>query len=98
MRFAAPITAIFLSTTTVFAAQPREVNFRMEWIPSGMYAPFYLAVNSGEFEKNGLQVNMLSGNGGLAAIDEVTAGHADMGMASCGGLAIAIERAGPWYL
>ena len=74
------------------AAPLREINFRMEWIPSGMYAPFYLAVNSGDFTKVGLKVNMLSGNGGFAAIDEVTAGHADMGMASCGGLAIAISK------
>jgi NitT/TauT family transport system substrate-binding protein len=38
---------------------------------------------------------MRDGNGSLAAINEVTADHADLGMASCGALATAISKGQP---
>ncbi|MFP5496354.1 MAG: ABC transporter substrate-binding protein [Gammaproteobacteria bacterium] len=80
------------SSAQASAAGEKEVKFRMEWIPSGMYAPFYLAQSKGFYQAQGIDMKMLNGNGSLAAIDEVNAGHADMGMASCGVLATAISK------
>jgi len=77
------------------AAQPRAVRFRMEWVPSGMYAPFFLAVSEGYYSQNGLSVDMLNGNGSLSAIEDVTSGQSDLGLASCGALAIAISKGRP---
>jgi NitT/TauT family transport system substrate-binding protein len=87
--------ALFTVVQAVQAADQKDVKFRMEWIPSGMYAPFYLASDAGYYAEQGLHVDMLNGNGSLAAIDEVNAGHADFGMASCGVLATAISKGRP---
>lgn len=85
----------FLESSPTLAGDLKEVKFRMEWIPSGMYAPMYEAQSSGIFREQGLTVDMLAGSGGLAAVADVAAGHSDLGMASCGTLAIAIGNGRP---
>lgn len=86
---------LFSASQDSFAADPSQVRFRMEWIPSGMYAPLFLAVDAGFDREQGIKIEMLNGNGSLAAIDEVTGGHADLGMSSCGALATAISKGRP---
>ncbi|NYT43886.1 ABC transporter substrate-binding protein [Alcaligenaceae bacterium] len=77
------------------AADTKNVRFRMEWIPSGMYAPLFLTIHAGYDKEQGIKIDMRDGNGSLAAINEVTGKHADLGMASCGALATAISKGQP---
>jgi NitT/TauT family transport system substrate-binding protein len=74
------------------AAEQRAVRFRMEWVPSGMYAPYFFAQDSGIYAKHGLDVEILNGNGSLTAIEEVNSSHADFALSSCGALALAISK------
>jgi len=76
-------------------AQQTDVRFRMEWIPNGMYAPFFYAIDSGFYREQGINLEMLNGNGSLAAIEEVAAGKSEFAMASCGALATAISKGRP---
>lgn len=78
------------ATDSSDGGEATQIRFRQEWVPNGMYAPFYLGVANGTFAKQDLDLKMLKGNGSLAAIDEVAAGKADYGMASCASLALAI--------
>jgi NitT/TauT family transport system substrate-binding protein len=89
------IVLLSLVSGTVFGQEPRALRFRMEWVPSGMYAPHYLVNAAGYDKERGFQLEMLKGNGSLAAIEEVNAGHADAGEASCGALATAIGKGRP---
>jgi NitT/TauT family transport system substrate-binding protein len=74
------------------AAELRKVGFRMEWIPSGMYAPFFYGFDAGVFAKNGIDLDIVNGNGSLTTIADVDAGNVKFGMSGCAGAALAVSK------
>jgi NitT/TauT family transport system substrate-binding protein len=74
------------------AAEQRAVRFRMDWIPSGMYAPFFYGYDAGVFTKNGIDLDIVNGNGSLTTIADVDAGNVKFGMAGCAAAALAISK------
>lgn len=50
----------------------RQVQFRTDWIPDGKAAPFWLALERGYFEEEGLAVEILDGTGSSVSIQQVT--------------------------
>ena len=74
------------------AAEQRAVRFRMDWIPSGMYAPFFYGYDAGVFAKNGIDLDIVNGNGSLTTIADVDAGNVKFGMSGCAGAALAISK------
>lgn len=89
------LAALACSPNGRAADAPRKVSFRMEWIPSGVYTPFYYGMDAGIFRKHGIELDMLNGNGSLTTIDDVNSGHSDLGMSQCAGLALAIGNGRP---
>jgi ABC-type nitrate/sulfonate/bicarbonate transport system substrate-binding protein len=74
------------------AAEQRAVRFRMDWIPSGMYAPFFYGYDAGVFAKNGIDLDIVNGNGSLTTISDVDAGNVKFGMSGCAAAALAISK------
>lgn len=76
------LTVTACSTTTPGSddgAELTPVNFILDWIPSGQYAPFYTALNEGYYEDAGLDVEIIPGSGTAAVIQALESGQADIG-------------------
>ncbi|HEX9461978.1 MAG TPA: ABC transporter substrate-binding protein [Alphaproteobacteria bacterium] len=75
LRTAVIVSALLLGTP-VFAAE--KVVFQLSWLPGGDRAVFYLAVQSGLFAAEGLDVQLLAGKGTTDAMTKLATGVADM--------------------
>lgn len=60
------------------------VSIRINWIPGGQHAFLYYGVQEGYFEEEGIDLEILEGKGSQLAIDDVSAGNADVAMAGTG--------------
>lgn len=61
------------------AGAAEKVVYQLGWVPGGSNAIEYLAVTGGFFAAEGLEVQILSGNGASDALTRVAAGTADIG-------------------
>lgn len=56
--------AVTLAVTSVSAAADLEkVDFRLDWVPGAEFAPFYLGKEKGFFSEQGIDINILPGQG-----------------------------------
>lgn len=85
-RFAAAIPA-FMSD--VLSAQATEVNFITDFGFNGRHAYYYVALDKGYYNAEGLDVNILRGQGSIDAVKKVASGAAMIGFADAGALALA---------
>lgn len=78
------------------SAQAAEVvKVRLDFLPYGLHAPFYLAQEKGWFAEQGLQVEIDDGNGTGPAMALVAGGKYDIAQISLGALPIAREKGMP---
>lgn len=61
------------------ASANEAVTFMIDWLPAGDKAAAYLGVQSGIFEKAGLDVTIQSGRGSSDVVTKLATGAADMG-------------------
>src|SRR5436190_9691884 len=66
-----------------------KLSLRLDWIPNGSHAPFFLAEQKGWFRKAGLDVTIEDGTGSVVTVQLVGAGQFDVGHANLSSLAIA---------
>jgi len=76
--------AITGSASSVFAQT--EIPFALDWKFEGPSAPYFLAIDSGLFEAEGLDVSISEGNGSLDAIPKVATGAFPIGFADINSL------------
>ncbi|WP_018699897.1 ABC transporter substrate-binding protein [Amorphus coralli] len=69
--------------------QAEEVNFITDFGFNGRHAYYYVALDKGYYENEGLDVSILRGEGSVDAIKKVGAGAADIGFADTGSLVLA---------
>lgn len=69
------LAALFLMVGSAIAAD--KVNVRFAWKIKGEYAPFFVALESGFFERHGLNVSLGEGAGSQAALAAVIQGQED---------------------
>lgn len=72
----AVLVAALLLAAPVMAAE--KIVFQLAWLPGGDRAMFYLAVQSGLFAAEGLDVQLLGGKGTSDALTKLATGVADM--------------------
>lgn len=81
---------------SVAAAQDKSklkpLRLRTEWVPSGLYAPFYFGQQRGYYAKEGLTVEVLPGQGSNATMDGILRGDLDFGFVSCWALAVGVSK------
>lgn len=71
--------AIFATTLIAPAAAATDIKFTLDWKFEGPAAGFFLAMDRGYFEAEGLNVTIDSGNGSVEAIPRVATGAYQMG-------------------
>jgi NitT/TauT family transport system substrate-binding protein len=80
-------------TNAARAAEP--VKVRLDFLPYGLHAPFYLAQERGWFAEQGLNVTIEDGNGTGPALALVAGGNYDIAQISLGALPIARDKGMP---
>jgi len=70
-------------------AQAAEVNITTDFGYNGRHAYFYVALDKGYYKAEGLDVNILRGQGSADAIKKVASGAAAFGFADAGSLVLA---------
>ncbi|MGB5747419.1 MAG: ABC transporter substrate-binding protein [Desulfobacterales bacterium] len=98
------ITSILIATTLIFLLftacsekeQPlQEVNYRLKWLYNISVVGDLWADVQGNFERNGLKVNVKPGGPEKDAIKELEIGHAQFGVASADQVIRAVAKGSP---
>jgi NitT/TauT family transport system substrate-binding protein len=71
------------------------LTFRLDWLVVGQDAPFYVALENGYFEDEGLNVEILEGQGSGLAATLVGNGTDDFGFSDAGVVATSVEDGVP---
>lgn len=90
------ISAFLATLSPAFAADDAHtLTIRLDWLPSGYHAPFWLAVDKGWFKNAGLDVTITDGNGSVTTVQLVGSGQYDLGHAALATMAIARSKGIP---
>lgn len=85
-----------LFTATSAMAQPKDkVVLMLNWFVYGEHAPFFLGMERGYFEKEGIELQIQQGRGSAATIQAVGAGTVDLGYADVGVMMRAVASGAP---
>ena len=85
MNMTFPLAAGFATLATMAAAQT-DVPFALDWKFEGPAAPYFVAIDNGHFEAQGLSVEIAAGAGSLEAIPKVATGAFPVGFADINSL------------
>lgn len=88
-RLAAFLTLAALFSPLAPAAEAAEVNFITDFGYNGRHAYYYVALDKGYYKQEGLDVNILRGQGSADAIKKVASGAATIGFADASSLVLA---------
>lgn len=61
-------------------AQPAEVRLQLKWVPQAQFAGYFVALDKGYYEEEGLQVEILPGGPDIVPEQQVASGAADIGV------------------
>jgi len=78
-RIVAAIAIAFLVLAGA-AAQATKIDFLLNWKISGDHAPYYVAMEKGWFKEEGLDINVMIGQGSGFTVQMVDAGKAQIGI------------------
>ena len=62
------------------AEKLQKVNFQLNWKITGDHAPYYVALEKGWFEEEGLDVNIIIGQGSAYTVQALDTGKAEIGI------------------
>lgn len=77
--------------TVLGEGELEEITLKLNWLPLGDHAAYYVAQEFGYYEENGLKVNIERGFGSGDTVKRVDVGTADIGLADA--LTIGVARA-----
>lgn len=90
------LLSLFLSlafmTQGAFAQRTDKITFALGWLPTGYYAPYFVALEKGYYADANLDVTIVRGNGSGDTVNRVAAGQVDMGSADSGAVIAAKSR------
>jgi NitT/TauT family transport system substrate-binding protein len=100
------LLSVVLAGTSVFAAgtpddsgsaaaEPREIIFRLDWLPSAYHAPVFVALDKGYWTDRGLDVEVQFGKGSTDTAKMVATEQAEFGWANTVVTTHAIETGMP---
>ena len=88
------IPTILAASVVIPSAQATEVNFITDFGYNGRHSYYYVALDKGYYKAEGLEVNILRGQGSIDAVKKVASGAAAIGFADAGALALARSNDG----
>ena len=84
-----------LSRPSTPAPMLRPVSLQLQWVTQAQFAGYYVALDKGWYQDEGLDLTIKPGGPNVVAFDEVVAGTADFGTAFLADLSAAIEKGQP---
>lgn len=81
LRWLAVAMAALLMTPVAAWAAPKKVQFVLDFLPDGLHAPFYAALDKGFYAKEGLDVSISRGYGSGDTVRKLALGQYDIGLA-----------------
>lgn len=91
-RIAAAATLVMAYVAPAMAQTPIEISLRLDWSLYGTHAPFYLARERGYYEKEGLKVDILEGQGSATVMQLVSQGREQIGFIDYGTQLYGVEQ------
>ncbi len=73
-------------------AQNKKFTFILDFLPYGEYSAYFTALNKGWFKEEGLDAEILRGNGSADTVKRIAAGQGHAGSADLGAIAAAIAN------
>src|SRR5436309_15851094 len=83
------LLAAAAASCCAFSAQAADVNFITDFGFNARHAYYYIALEKGYYKAEGLNLNILRGQGSLDAVKKVASGAADIGFADGGASVLA---------
>lgn len=77
---------------TMKDSDPEKVSLQLQWIPQAQFAGYYVALEKGWYREEGLDVSIYSGGPDVSALELVSAGKRDFGIAVLPDLIVAVEQ------
>src|ERR1700730_14277658 len=83
LGFMAAVAMLVASVVSspAFAADLNKVRVRLDWKGGGQHSPFYLAKQSGFYQDEGIDLEIVSGSGSSDVVKQVGAGAVEFGLA-----------------
>lgn len=94
-RFVIGVTLALAMVSAKAAWALDRVDFRLDWVPGAEFAPFYLGKEKGFFAEQGIDLNVLPGEGSTVTAKLVGNGSTPFGLASSDVVLISNSRGLP---
>lgn len=86
------LVAVYLSTTNSPKGPATDVLFTLDYTVDGAHSPFFLALDKGYWVEEGLNVDIVAGNGSEDDIIKVDMGQTDFGHADMEATILALDK------
>ena len=83
------------SASTLRAQSLEKVSIRLDWLPGADHSALFLAKERGYYKDQGLDVEILAGQGSVTTLQLIGAGNQTIGLASLSALALAASKGAP---
>lgn len=77
------------------SAQLEQATLRLDFLPGGYHAPFFLALNRGYYKQQGIDLQILDGRGSTSTLQVLGAGTDTFGVANLSAMASAVSKGIP---
>ncbi len=90
------VGGLAISGASTLNAEPLEkVSVRLDWLPGADHTALFLAKERGYYKDQGLDVEILPGQGSVTTLQLIGAGNQTIGLASLSALALAASKGAP---
>ncbi len=93
-RFATLVVGLTLALASV-GAKAQEVTLLLNWYLGGLHTPFYLGLERGYYEEEGIQLTINEGRGSGRAVQVIAAKGDTFGMSDAGSLMLGAAKGAP---
>ena len=87
--------AMLAMSAAIASAQLEKATLRLDFLPGGYHAPFFLALDRGYYKQQGIDLQILDGRGSTSTLQVLGAGTDTFGIANLSAMAIAISKGIP---
>lgn len=87
--------AVLATSAFSASAQLEKATLRLDFLPGGYHAPFFLALDRGYYKQQGIDLQILDGRGSTSTLQVLGAGTDTFGVANLSAMASAVSKGIP---